>query len=86
MPVERAGTAIDPKGGEVFMLQQLNWGGLLSPTEGQSQDVERRTRPSAQTPPTRLTLLVMQVARRVTAACHERALPWYHDPSVSRGL
>jgi hypothetical protein len=30
------------------MLQQLKWGGLLSPTEGQSQDVERRTRPSAQ--------------------------------------
>jgi hypothetical protein len=68
------------------MLQQLKWGGLLSPTEGQSQDVERRTRPSAQTRPTRLSLLVMQIARRVTAARNERALAWYHDPSASRGL
>jgi hypothetical protein len=49
------------------MLQQLKWGGLLSPTEGQSQEVERRTHPSAQTRPTRLTLPVPGL-RRTSAA------------------
>jgi hypothetical protein len=84
MPVEEAGKATDR--GEVFMLQPLKWDGLLSQTEAQSQDGERLTRPSAQTRPARFTLLVMQIVRRVTAARHERALPWYHDPSASRGL
>jgi hypothetical protein len=48
------------------MLQPLKWDGLA---EGQSQNVELRTRPA------RLTSLVMQFVRRVTAARHERAQP-----------
>ncbi len=69
------------------MLQQLKWDGLLLQTGGPTQhDVEQLMRPSAQTRPARLSLLVMQIARRVTAARDERALPWYDDPSASRGL
>ena len=51
------------------MLQPLQWDRLLSQAEGQSQNVVLRTRPA------RLTSLVMQFVRRVTAARHERAQP-----------
>jgi hypothetical protein len=61
------------------MQQQLNRDALLVQTE----DRQRHTRPSVQT---RLTLIVMLIARGVTAARQERDLPWYHHPSASQGL
>jgi hypothetical protein len=55
------------------MLQPLKWDGLQSQAKGQSQNVELRTRPA------RRTSLIMQFARRVTAARLERAQP--KDPA-----
>lgn len=54
-------------------------------TQQQTQDPAWLMRAFAETL-SRFTTLVTRIARRVAATRDERVLPWYDDPSASRGL